>query len=67
MLPGLGRALLGHSRHEGELAALDAELAKVNAGIDLYLRAFETGQARGDLRDTSDGPRLPVNGTASPS
>jgi site-specific DNA recombinase len=38
-----GRALLGHSRHEGELRALDAELAKVDAGIDRYLRAFETG------------------------
>jgi hypothetical protein len=38
-----GRAQLGHSRHEGELAALDAELAKVDAGIDRYLRAFETG------------------------
>jgi len=38
-----GRAQLGHSRHEGELAALDAELAKVDAGIDRYLRTFETG------------------------
>jgi len=38
-----GRAQLGHARHEGELAALDAELAKVDAGIDRYLRAFETG------------------------
>jgi hypothetical protein len=38
-----GRALLGHRRHEGELRALDAELAKVDAGIDRYLRAFETG------------------------
>jgi site-specific DNA recombinase len=38
-----GRAQLGHSRHEGELAVLDAELAKVDAGIDRYLRAFETG------------------------
>ncbi|MDA8281009.1 MAG: recombinase family protein, partial [Actinomycetota bacterium] len=38
-----GRAQLGHSRHQGELAALDAELAKVDAGIDRYLRAFETG------------------------
>jgi hypothetical protein len=28
---------------EGELAALDAELAKVEVGIDRYLRAFETG------------------------
>jgi site-specific DNA recombinase len=37
------RAQLGHSRHEGELRALDAELAKVDAGIDRYLRAFETG------------------------
>ena len=37
------RAQLGHSRHEGELRALDAELAKVEAGIDRYLRAFETG------------------------
>jgi site-specific DNA recombinase len=37
------RALLGHRRHEGELRALDAELAKVDAGIDRYLRAFETG------------------------
>ena len=37
------RAQLGHSLHEGELAALDAELAKVEAGIDRYLRAFETG------------------------
>jgi len=38
-----GRAELGHARHEGEAAALDAELAKVDAGIDRYLRAFETG------------------------
>ena len=38
-----GRAQLGHSRHQGELAALDAELVKVNAGIDRYLRASETG------------------------
>ncbi len=30
-------------RHQGELRALDAELAKVDAGIDRYLRAFETG------------------------
>jgi site-specific DNA recombinase len=37
------RAQLGHSRHEGELRALDAELAKVDTGIDRYLRAFETG------------------------
>ncbi len=37
------RAQLGHSRHEGELAALDAELAKVESGIGRYLRAFETG------------------------
>jgi hypothetical protein len=37
------RAQVGHSRHEGELRALDAELAKVEAGIDRYLRAFETG------------------------
>ena len=38
-----GRAQLGRSRHEGERAATDAELAKVEAGIDRYLRAFETG------------------------
>jgi site-specific DNA recombinase len=38
-----GRALLGQRRHEGELRALDAELANVDAGIDRYLRAFETG------------------------
>jgi len=37
------RAALGHDRHQGELHALDAELAKVEAGIDRYLRAFETG------------------------
>jgi len=37
------RAALGHDRHQGELTALDAELAKVDAGIDRYLRAFETG------------------------
>ena len=37
------RAQHGQTRHEGELAALDAELAKVEAGIDRYLRAFETG------------------------
>jgi site-specific DNA recombinase len=37
------RALLGHRRHEGELRVLDGELAKVEAGIDRYLRAFETG------------------------
>jgi hypothetical protein len=37
------RVLLGHVRHEGELAALDAELAKVESGIDRYIRAFETG------------------------
>ncbi len=36
------RAALGQDRHQGELAALDAELAKVEAGIDRYLRAFET-------------------------
>ena len=36
------RAQLGHSRHEGESRALDAELAKVEAGIDRNLRAFET-------------------------
>jgi len=38
-----GRAQRGHSHHEGELAAIDAELARVEAGIDRYLRAFETG------------------------
>ncbi|MHB1510390.1 MAG: recombinase family protein [Acidimicrobiales bacterium] len=37
------RAQLGHDRHAGELRALKAELAKVEAGIDRYLRAFETG------------------------
>ncbi|MHB1721227.1 MAG: recombinase family protein [Acidimicrobiales bacterium] len=37
------RAALGQDRHQGGLAALDAELAKVESGIDRYLRAFETG------------------------
>jgi len=37
------RARIRHDRHQGELAALDAELAKVESGIDRYLRAFETG------------------------
>jgi hypothetical protein len=37
------RAQLGHSRHQGQLCALDAELARVDTGIDHYLRAFETG------------------------
>jgi len=37
------RAALGQDRHQGELHAIDAELAKVDAGIDRYLRAFETG------------------------
>ncbi len=37
------RARLGQDRHQGELRALDAELARVDAGIDRYLRAFETG------------------------
>jgi site-specific DNA recombinase len=37
------RARLGHDRHQGELSAIDAELAKVDTGIDRYLRAFETG------------------------
>ena len=36
------RARLGQARHQGELSALDAELAKVEAAIDRYLRAFET-------------------------
>ena len=38
-----GRAQLGHARHEGELAALAADLAEVDTGIDRYVRAFETG------------------------
>jgi len=38
-----GRAHLGRARHQGAQAAIDAELAKVEAGIDRYLRAFETG------------------------
>jgi len=37
------RAVSGCSRQEGELRAIDGELAKVDAGIDRYLRAFETG------------------------
>jgi site-specific DNA recombinase len=37
------RATLGRTRHEGELAALDAELTKNESAIDRYLRAFETG------------------------
>jgi hypothetical protein len=37
------RAQLGHSRHEGGLGALDAELTQVEAGIDRYLRASEAG------------------------
>jgi len=37
------RAVGGRSRQEGELRAIDGELAKVDAGIDRYLRAFETG------------------------
>ena len=37
------KALGGRTRQEGELSALDAELAKAEAGIDRYLRAFETG------------------------
>jgi site-specific DNA recombinase len=49
-----GRAQLGHARHEGELAALDAELAKVDAGIDRYLRAFETGA----MPEEICGPRV---------
>ncbi|MDA8148487.1 MAG: recombinase zinc beta ribbon domain-containing protein [Actinomycetota bacterium] len=37
------RAALGQDRHQGELHAIEAELAKVDAGIERYLRAFETG------------------------
>ena len=37
------RARLGQDRHQGELGAIEAELAKVDAGIERYLRAFETG------------------------
>jgi site-specific DNA recombinase len=56
-----GRAQLGHVRHEGELAALDAELAKVDASIDRYLRAFETGAMPGAL----SGERVKVLGSQS--
>jgi site-specific DNA recombinase len=38
-----GHAQRGRARHEGELSAVNAELAKVEAAIDRYLRAFETG------------------------
>jgi len=44
------RAALGHDRHQGELTALDAELAKFDAGIDRHLRAFETGAMPETLR-----------------
>ena len=54
-----GRALLGQSRHEGELAALDAELAKVESGIDRYLRAFETGA----MPETICGTRVKALGS----
>jgi hypothetical protein len=37
------KALSDRSRHDGELRAIDAELTKVEGGIDRYLRAFETG------------------------
>ncbi len=37
------RTDLGESAHEGERAALVAELEKAERGIDRYLRAFETG------------------------
>ena len=57
------RAQLGHSRHEGELTGLDAELAKVEAGIDRYLRAFETGA----MSETICGERVKALGTRSTS
>jgi site-specific DNA recombinase len=37
------RADLDESRHDGERAALQSELDKVERGIDRYLRAFESG------------------------
>jgi len=55
------RAHLGHDRHQGELAALDAELAKVDAGIDRYLRAFETGA----MPETLCGERVKALGAQS--
>ena len=33
----------GHSRHDDELQAVINELAKVDASVDRYLRAFESG------------------------
>ena len=33
----------GHSRHDDELLAVTNELAKVDASVDRYLRAFESG------------------------
>ena len=55
------RAAIGHDRHQGELAAIDAELAKVEAGIDRYLRAFETGT----MPETVCGERVKALGTQS--
>jgi len=55
------RAALGHDRHQGELRALDAELAKVDAGIDRYLRAFETGA----MPETICGERVKALGAQS--
>ncbi|MGH3733493.1 MAG: recombinase family protein [Acidimicrobiales bacterium] len=37
------QARAGHSRHDDELRAVTNELAKVDASIDRYLRAFESG------------------------
>ena len=43
------------------MAALDAELAKVEAGIDRYLRAFETGT----MSETICGTRVKALGSQS--
>ena len=37
------QARAGHSRHDDELQAVTNELAKVDASVERYLRAFESG------------------------
>lgn len=54
-------AALGQDRHQGKLHALDAEQAKVEAGIDRYLRAFETGA----MPETLCGERVKALGRQS--
>jgi site-specific DNA recombinase len=61
------RAELDESPQDAERAALQAELDKVERGIDRYLQAFESGHhARGSLWRKGEGPGRERHGAPGP-